>query len=84
MTLEIELTINKGRSYVQYDEQPEKDNIIGVIPIDSIYTPVKNVAYRVSNTRVNYNVPTMKKLTIEVKTDGTIHPEEQLKKHPEY
>ena len=74
----IELTINKGRGYVPADEQPEKDNIIGVIPIDSIYTPVKNVAYRVSNTRVGQRTD-YEKLTIEVKTDGTIHPEDAVK-----
>lgn len=78
VTLEIELTINKGRGYVPADEQPEKDNIIGVIPIDSIYTPVKNVAYRVSNTRVGQRTD-YEKLTIEVKTDGTIHPEDAVK-----
>ena len=83
VTLEIELTINKGRGYVPADEQPEKDNIIGVIPIDSIYTPVKNVAYRVSNTRVGQRTD-YEKLTIEVKTDGTIIQKTQLKKHPEY
>ncbi|MBK8604206.1 MAG: hypothetical protein IPN87_14485 [Saprospiraceae bacterium] len=52
VTLEVELTITKGRGYVAADEQPDRENIIGVIPIDSIYTPVKNVAYQVSNTRV--------------------------------
>ncbi|HRG43125.1 MAG TPA: DNA-directed RNA polymerase subunit alpha [Saprospiraceae bacterium] len=78
VTLEIELTINKGRGYVPADEQPEKDNIIGVIPIDSIFTPVKNVAYRVSNTRVGQRTD-YEKLTIEVKTDGTIHPEDAVK-----
>ena len=78
VTLEIELTINKGRGYVPADEQPEKDNIIGVIPIDSIYTPVKNVAYRISNTRVGQRTD-YEKLTIEVKTDGTIHPEDAVK-----
>ena len=78
VTLEIELTINKGRGYVPADEQPERDNIIGVIPIDSIYTPVKNVAYRVSNTRVGQRTD-YEKLTIEVKTDGTIHPEDAVK-----
>ncbi|MCO6460442.1 MAG: DNA-directed RNA polymerase subunit alpha [Saprospiraceae bacterium] len=78
VTLEIELTINKGRGYVPADEQPERENIIGVIPIDSIYTPVKNVAYQVSNTRVGQRTD-YEKLTIEVKTDGTIHPEDAVK-----
>jgi len=78
VTLEIELTITKGRGYVPADEQPERENVIGVIPIDSIYTPVKNVAYQVSNTRVGQRTD-YEKLTIEVKTDGTIHPEEAVK-----
>lgn len=78
VTLEVELTITKGRGYVPADEQPERENIIGVIPIDSIYTPVKNVAYQVSNTRVGQRTD-YEKLTIEVKTDGTIHPEDAVK-----
>lgn len=78
VTLEIELTITKGRGYVPADEQPERENIIGVIPIDSIYTPVKNVAYQVSNTRVGQRTD-YEKLSIEVKTDGTIHPEDAIK-----
>lgn len=78
VTLEVELTITKGRGYVPADEQPERENVIGVIPIDSIYTPVKNVAYQVSNTRVGQRTD-YEKLTIEVKTDGTIHPEDAVK-----
>ncbi len=78
VTLEVELTITKGRGYVAADEQPDRDNTIGVIPIDSIYTPVKNVAYQVSNTRVGQRTD-YEKLTIEVKTDGTIHPEDAVK-----
>ena len=52
VTLEIELTITKGRGYVPADENMDKDAAIGVLPVDAIYTPIKNVSYQVSNTRV--------------------------------
>ncbi|MFT5165121.1 MAG: DNA-directed RNA polymerase subunit alpha [Saprospiraceae bacterium] len=78
VNLEMELTISKGRGYVPAEENLPKDAPIGVIPIDSIYTPIKNVAYKVSNTRVGQRTD-YEKLTIEVKTDGTIHPEDAVK-----
>ena len=78
VNLEMELTITKGRGYVPADENLPKDAPIGVIPIDAIYTPIKNVAYKVSNTRVGQRTD-YEKLFIEVKTDGTIHPEDAIK-----
>lgn len=78
VNLEMELTISKGRGYIPADENLPKDAPIGVIPIDSIYTPIKNVAYNISNTRVGQRTD-YEKLTIDVKTDGTIHPEEAIK-----
>ncbi len=78
VNLEMELTITKGRGYVPADENLPKDAPIGVIPIDAIYTPIKNVSYKVSNTRVGQRTD-YEKLTIEIKTDGTIHPEEAVK-----
>lgn len=78
ISLEIELTITKGRGYIPAEENLPKDAPIGVIPIDAIYTPIKNVSYRVENTRVGQRTD-YEKLTIEVKTDGTIHPEEAIK-----
>ncbi|MCP3930196.1 MAG: DNA-directed RNA polymerase subunit alpha [Bacteroidetes bacterium] len=78
VNLEMELTITKGRGYVPADENLPKDAPIGVIPVDAIYTPIKNVAYRVENTRVGQKTD-YEKLTIDVKTDGTIHPEEAVK-----
>jgi len=78
VNLEMELTITKGRGYVPADENLPKDAAIGVIPIDAIYTPIKNVAYKVSNTRVGQRTD-YEKLTIDVKTDGTIHPEDAIK-----
>lgn len=78
VTLEIELTITKGRGYVPADENLPKDAPIGVIPVDAIYTPIKNVSYRVENTRVGQRTD-YEKLMIDVKTDGTIHPEDAVR-----
>ena len=78
VNLEIEFTISKGRGYVPADENLPKDAPIGVIPVDAIYTPIKKVAYKIENTRVGQRTD-YEKLTIEVKTDGTIHPEEAVK-----
>ncbi len=78
VTLELELTISKGRGYQPADENLPKDASIGVIPVDAIYTPIKNVAYKVENTRVEQKTD-YEKLTIEVTTDGTIHPEDAVK-----
>ncbi len=74
----IELTINKGRGWVSADENREMFNEVGVIPIDSIYTPIVNVKYVVDNFRVEQKTD-YEKLTIEIDTDGSIHPKEALK-----
>lgn len=76
--LEIELRISKGRGYVPADENLPKDAPIGFIPVDAIFTPIKNVSYSVENTRVAQRTD-YEKLTIELKTDGTIHPEDAIK-----
>jgi len=78
VNLEIELTVTKGRGYVPADENLPKDAPIGVIPIDAIYTPIKNVAYSIDNFRVGQRTD-YEKLTLNLKTDGTIHPEDALK-----
>ena len=78
VNLEMELTITKGRGYVPADENLPKDAPIGVIPVDAIYTPIKNVSYKVENTRVGQKT-NYEKLTIDLKTDGTIHPEDAVK-----
>ncbi len=78
VTLELELTISKGRGYQPADDGAPKDAPIGVIPIDAIYTPIKNVSYKVESTRVGQRTD-YEKLTIDVKTDGTIHPEEAIR-----
>jgi DNA-directed RNA polymerase subunit alpha len=76
--LEIELTIGKGRGYVPAEENKVKDAPAGYIPIDSIFTPIKNVKYTIENTRVEQRTD-FEKLLMEVSTDGTIHPEEAVK-----
>jgi DNA-directed RNA polymerase subunit alpha len=78
VTLEMEFTVKHGRGYVPADENLSKDAPIGVIPMDAIYTPIKKVAYKVENTRVG-QLTDYEKLTIELQTDGTIHPEEAIK-----
>ncbi len=78
VTLEMELTITKGRGYVSADSSLPEDSPIGLIPVDAIYTPIKNVAYHISNTRVG-QLTDYELLTIHVTTDGTIHPEEAIK-----
>jgi DNA-directed RNA polymerase subunit alpha len=78
VNLEIELSVSKGRGYVPADENLPKDAPIGVIPVDAIYTPIKKVAYQVDNTRVEQRTD-YEKLTIDIMTDGTIHPEEAIK-----
>lgn len=78
VTLEIELTISKGMGYVPANEKVTKEAPIGLIPVDAIYTPIRNVSYKVSNTRVGQRTD-YEKVDIEIKTDGTIHPEEAIK-----
>ncbi len=78
VNLELEITIDKGRGYVQADENKPKDAQIGLIPIDAIYTPIKNVKYSVEDFRVEQKTD-YEKLIIELQTDGSIHPENALK-----
>ena len=76
--MDIELTMGKGRGYVPAEENKPKDAPLGHIPVDSIYTPIKNVKYTIENTRVEQRTD-YEKLIMEVSTDGTIHPEEAVK-----
>lgn len=76
--LKIELNINKGRGYVPAEENKPLEAEFGVIPIDSIFTPIKNVKYSVENYRVEQKTD-YEKLVFEIKTDGSIHPKEALK-----
>jgi DNA-directed RNA polymerase subunit alpha len=75
---DIELTIGKGRGYVPAEDNKPKEAMLGYIPVDSIYTPIKNVKYSIENTRVEQRTD-YEKLIMEVSTDGTIHPEEAVK-----
>ena len=76
--LDIEISIGKGRGYVPAEENKEKSSHFGYIPVDAIYTPIKNVKYSIENTRVEQRTD-FEKLVMEVVTDGTIHPEEAVK-----
>ena len=76
--LELEISIGKGRGYVAAEEHYVDSSIVGLIPVDSIYTPIKNVRYKIENTRVEQRTD-FEKLIIDVKTDGTIHPEDAVK-----
>ncbi len=75
--LYMELMVDTGRGYVPAEKNKQSNQPIGIIPIDSIYTPVKKVNYTVENTRVG-QVTDFDKLTIEVWTDGSIQPDEAI------
>ena len=77
-SMQIDLTINKGRGYVSADENREFCTDVNVLPIDSIYTPIRNVKYAVEPYRVEQKTD-YDKLIIEVTTDGSIHPKDALK-----
>ena len=74
---EIELTINKGRGYVPGDENRNANDPIGVLAIDSIYTPIRNVMISVDQYRVEQRTD-YEKLTLEITTDGSITPQNAL------
>ncbi len=76
--MDIELTIGKGRGYVPAEENKINDAVVGVIAIDSIFTPMKNVKYTIENYRVEQKTD-YEKLILDISTDGSIHPEEALK-----
>ncbi len=75
--LYMELTITNGRGYVSADRNKSEENPIGMIAVDSIYTPVERVNLTVENTRVG-QVTDYDKLTLDVYTNGTLHPEEAI------
>ncbi len=76
--LDIEISIGRGRGYVPAEDHKEKSSHFGYVPVDAIYTPIKNVRYTIENTRVEQRTD-FEKLIMEVHTDGTIHPEEAVK-----
>ena len=77
-SLQVDLTINKGRGWVVADENRQFCTDVNVLPIDSVYTPISNVRYLVEPFRVEQKTD-YEKLVIEVATDGSIHPKDALK-----
>jgi len=77
VNFEIELTMEKGRGYLPAEENKPAEQVFGFIPIDAIFTPVKNVKYSVENTRVEQKTD-YEKLLVDIETDGSIHPEKAL------
>ncbi len=75
--LYMEMTVEKGRGYVTAEKNKQANQPIGVIPIDSIFTPVKKVNYNVENTRVG-NRTDFDKLTLEIWTNGALKPDEAV------
>lgn len=76
--LQMELTINKGRGYVPAEENQPAEAEFGLIAVDSIFTPVRNVKYSIENYRVEQKTD-YEKLILEITTDGSIHPKDALK-----
>jgi DNA-directed RNA polymerase subunit alpha len=77
-SFDIEITLEKGRGYVSSEENKPTEQVFGFIPIDAIFTPIKNVKYSIENTRVEQKTD-YEKLILEIETDGSIHPEDALK-----
>ena len=75
--LHMKITAETGRGYRQAEENKRDDQPIGVIPVDSIFTPVSRVSYQVENTRVGQDA-NFDKLTLDISTDGSIRPEEAI------
>ena len=75
--LNMEITIEKGRGYVPAEENKMSDTKLGVIAIDSIFTPIKNVKYSIENYRVEQKTD-YEKLVFEIISDGSIHPKDAL------
>jgi DNA-directed RNA polymerase subunit alpha len=76
--MQIEVTVNKGRGYVPAEENEPVDSEFGLIAIDAIFTPIRNVKYSVENYRVEQKTD-YEKLLFEIETDGSIHPKDALK-----
>ena len=77
-SLQIEISINKGRGYIPSEENKEFCTELNTIPVDSIYTPIRNVKYLVEPFRVEQKTD-YDKLILEITTDGSIHPKDALK-----
>lgn len=75
--LVMEMTVERGRGYVPADKNKQPDAALGVVPVDSLFSPVRRVNWRVENTRVGH-ITDYDRLTLEVTTDGTLKPEEAV------
>ncbi len=78
VNFEIELTVEKGRGYVPAEENKPTEQVFGYIPVDAIFTPIKNVKYFIENIRVEQKTD-YEQLVLDIETDGSIHPENALK-----
>jgi DNA-directed RNA polymerase subunit alpha len=76
--IKVELMVEKGRGYIPAEENKNPSQVAGVIPIDAIFTPIKNVKYSIENYRVEQKTD-YEKLIVEIATDGSIHPKDALK-----
>jgi len=76
--LQMEVSVSKGRGYVPADENKPAEAEFGLVAVDSIFTPVKNVRFNIENYRVEQKTD-YEKLVLEIQTDGSIHPKEALK-----
>jgi len=74
---ELELNIEKGRGYLPAEDSKPTEQVFGYIPIDAIFTPIKNVKYNIENTRVEQKTD-YEQLVLDIETDGSIHPEKAL------
>lgn len=74
---ELEITVEQGRGYLPAEENKPPNPVKGLIPVDAIFTPIKNVKYQIENIRVGKKTD-YESLVLEIQTDGTIHPEEAL------
>jgi len=75
--LSMEIGVEKGRGYVTADRQRNVEHMIGLIPLDSIFSPIRKVNFSVDDTRVGQNVD-FDRLTIEIDTNGSVTPDEAL------
>ncbi len=79
VALKMDITVSKGRGYVPPEmNTPEEDEEIGIIPIGSVFTPIRNVQYTIDNMRIEQKTD-FEKLILEIETDGSVEPKEALK-----
>lgn len=80
--LEMEIFVSQGRGYVPVEAREKEKLELGAIAVDSIFTPIKNIGYKVENVRVG-DITNYDKLILDIETDGTITPEDALKQGAE-